>query len=179
MTSDDALQSESVTRAAIAHHDFEALHPFIHGNGRAGRLLLNLMLLQDGYPLALVLRGWHARSMHALHAAYFGEYLPLTDFIGLAVERALDLSLVASTESTVHLLPLHELAHKCSVGVDYLGQFPRKGKIEVTKRGQYWYTTRTAVQDYLTEAEFQLLGLLRIGDQRRYVCLVDDSIRER
>ncbi len=40
LTSNDALRYEPVTCAAIAHHDFETIHPFTDGNGRVGRLLL-------------------------------------------------------------------------------------------------------------------------------------------
>jgi Fic family protein len=35
--------------AALFHLDFEGVHPFIDGNGRTGRLILNLMLMQNGY----------------------------------------------------------------------------------------------------------------------------------
>ncbi len=158
LRSDDALGYEPVTRAAIAHHDFEAIHPFSDGNGRVGRLLLTLMLMQDGYPPALVLREWRTRYIQALSAAHFGDYVPLIDLVGLAVERALDLYLEACVESTAHLLPLQNLAREFSLSVDYLGQLARKGKVEATKRGQYWYTTREAIQHYLADVEVQPRG---------------------
>ncbi len=37
-------------RAAIAHAQFEAIHPFLDGNGRTGRLLLPLMFKSEGMP---------------------------------------------------------------------------------------------------------------------------------
>lgn len=39
-----------VTRMAKFHIEFEAIHPFIDGNGRCGRLLINLELMKLGYP---------------------------------------------------------------------------------------------------------------------------------
>ena len=43
-----------VMAAARAHLDFVFIHPFIDGNGRVARLLLNLLLLQKGYNMALI-----------------------------------------------------------------------------------------------------------------------------
>ena len=40
--------------AAMLHLKFVSIHPFIDGNGRVSRLLMNLALIQDGYMLALI-----------------------------------------------------------------------------------------------------------------------------
>ncbi|MBM3198462.1 MAG: Fic family protein, partial [Chlamydiae bacterium] len=40
--------------AALCHKEFVFIHPFIDGNGRVARLLMNLILLQEGYSVAVI-----------------------------------------------------------------------------------------------------------------------------
>lgn len=47
---DDMYEVPIVIRMAIAHAQFETIHPFVDGNGRVGRILLPLMLAAEGYP---------------------------------------------------------------------------------------------------------------------------------
>jgi len=43
-----------IKAAALAHKECVFIHPFIDGNGRTARLLMNLLLLQEGYTIAII-----------------------------------------------------------------------------------------------------------------------------
>jgi len=70
-----------VEYAAVIHKELVMIHPFIDGNGRAGRLLMNLALLQAGYPIAVippVLRREYLNSLNLIHQ---GKEKPFINFI--------------------------------------------------------------------------------------------------
>ncbi len=43
-----------IAHAAVSHSDFDAIHPFVDGNGRVGRLLANWMLIREGHPPVII-----------------------------------------------------------------------------------------------------------------------------
>lgn len=51
---DDQGPGHLMERLAATHARFERIHPFLDGNGRTGRPLLNLMLARLGYPPAII-----------------------------------------------------------------------------------------------------------------------------
>jgi fido (protein-threonine AMPylation protein) len=63
---DAAPHYDPIVAATIAHHGFEAVHPFEDGNGRVGRLLLNVLLMRAGYAPALLLRDWRVSYLGGL-----------------------------------------------------------------------------------------------------------------
>lgn len=69
-TADNRKTVHPVIAAAMAHKNFVFIHPYIDGNGRVARLIMNLMLLQHGYTIALippVLRVDYISSLELAH----------------------------------------------------------------------------------------------------------------
>lgn len=74
--------NHTVKAAALAHKEFVFIHPFVDGNGRVARLLMNLILLQGGYNIAIippVLRSQYIQSLENAHTDN-------TDFVNLVAQ---------------------------------------------------------------------------------------------
>lgn len=142
-----------LVRAAVAHHGFEAVHPFVDGNGRVGRLLLNFILMQEGFPPATLQREWRGEYLAALSQADHGNYRALANLIGKAVEIGLDHYLAACIEVQEDpYTSLAELAPLVGMDANYLTLLIRKKRLHAIKRQQRWYTTLEEVQRYQADA---------------------------
>ncbi len=72
-----------VLLAAEAHYRFVSIHPFIDGNGRTARLLMNLILIQNGYTPAVIKMADRKKYIEAIEAAREKE---MTDFYNLILD---------------------------------------------------------------------------------------------
>ncbi|HUM70499.1 MAG TPA: Fic family protein, partial [Chloroflexota bacterium] len=137
------------------HHRLVAIHPFLDGNGRTARLILNLILLRAGYPPAIITRVNRRQYYRVLAQADRGKTAPLVNFVGRAVERSLTLYLEACTPQSAptpvddEWLPLREVAKLTPYSQEYLSLLARTGKLEAIKHGRNWVTTRQALETYL------------------------------
>jgi fido (protein-threonine AMPylation protein) len=97
-----------IERASWLHYTFVQIHPFLDGNGRVGRLLLNAVLVQHGYPLTCIQPGIRDLYFHSLRvvkiiralrasgaeprAAQINEFGLLQRIVAEAALRSLDIA---------------------------------------------------------------------------------------
>jgi Fic family protein len=83
-----AAVSDAMSRFAALHCEFERIHPFRDGNGRAGRLVLNLLLLRYGLPTVTICAHTRDDYYRALTIADDGDPVPLGDVLVAAFDHA-------------------------------------------------------------------------------------------
>lgn len=85
-----AIHLHPVERGAMLHAIFIGIHPFVDGNGRTSRLILNLELMKEGFPPVIIKVENRLEYYEALDKAHIIE--DYSDFISL-IEKAVDDSL--------------------------------------------------------------------------------------
>ena len=130
-----------VDLAAEAHYRLVTIHPFIDGNGRTARLLMNLILMCNGYPPAIIRKSERGKYLDTLEKAQTGgsrdDYLQL---IYRAVDRSLDIYLEAMTgdgdfvaEPDDSLLRIGKLAKQTGENVSTLRFWLSSGLLDVSE----------------------------------------------
>ena len=133
---------------AKAHRDFEAIHPFLDGNGRAGRLVLNLILVRMGYPPAIIFKGERKKYLRALRRADSGEYGALGELIARAILDNLYKFVVPAIAGPARLIPLAALAND-EFNATALRAAANRGALQATKGSDgQWRSSRQWVNEY-------------------------------
>lgn len=138
--------------ASLFHHRLVHIHPFLDGNGRTARLMMNVLLMQEGYPLAIILKNDRNRYYRVLEIADSGKYKELVRFIATSVMRSLEIYLKTLTpfsKKREKFISLAEASKYTSYSAKYLNLLMRNGKLEGHKEGRNWLTTKEALRRYI------------------------------
>ncbi|MFD4432021.1 Fic family protein [Nocardia sp. NPDC058497] len=136
-------------RLAEIHCEFERIHPFLDGNGRTGRLVLNLVLVRLGFPPAIIFKRDRAKYLQALQRADRGDYGLLAELIARSVIDNLHRFVVPGIAGPRRLVPLQSLADD-DVSYNALRQAALRGRLDAHQGSDgMWRSTKAAVEAYL------------------------------
>lgn len=105
LNSDEALKLHPIEYAALAHYKLVIIHPFYDGNGRTSRLLMNLILMQAGFPAVTIRVEDRLRYYETLNTANNGDVRPFIRFIAECAETMLDQFLYSTVENPKEHFP--------------------------------------------------------------------------
>ena len=142
--------------AALLHHKLANIHPFWDGNGRVSRLVMNILILEAGYPLGVILKNDRKRYYRVLAEADKGDFRPICEFIAQSVLRSLNIylkMLKPSKSENKKFISLVELASDSTYSATYLRKLATKGKLEAFKEGRNWLSSKEALKNYVNSID--------------------------
>lgn len=129
------------------HCEFEHIHPFIDGNGRTGRLVLNLVLVRLGWPPAIIFKNQRTRYLNALDRADQGDYSALAELLSRSVVDNLH-RLIPNIAGPARYVPLQALMDD-DLTLTALKQAAARGRLEAIRGSDgQWRSSRAAVEQY-------------------------------
>jgi Fic family protein len=144
----DIDQASLIERLAALHGRFEQVHPFLDGNGRTGRLVLNLLLVRLGYPPAIVYKADRPRYLSALRRCDAGDPSSLGELLARAVLDNLYRFVIPALAGADRLVPLQALAAP-DLSANALRVAATRGRLKATKGADgAWRSSKAWVAEY-------------------------------
>jgi Fic family protein len=149
----DPLGLSPLVMATLFHHRLVWIHPFFDGNGRTVRLAMNLLLMREGFPPAIILMNDRKKYYDALNQANNGSYTKLLLLVCQAMERSLNIFLNSCSQGREDYVPITQLVKEQELpyGSEYISLLARRGQIDAHKEGRDWLTTGAAVRSYVAQ----------------------------
>lgn len=133
---------------AEVHNAFERIHPFIDGNGRTGRLVLNLILVRLGYPPVVILKEQRQEYLRAMQQADAGDCGHLGEILARAMIDNLNRFIIPNVAGPAKLVPLAALVDD-ELSLVALRAAARRGRLDAYQRSDgQWLSSRKAVNAY-------------------------------
>jgi Fic family protein len=153
-------ETHPVRVAAEAHFKFVSIHPFVDGNGRTARLLMNLILIMHDYPIAVIRNEDRVEYLASFGIARKQNNMqPFYDLVETAVEGSLDTYINArqgksimrnlnSSSNNQKLLKIGELAKETSETLHTIRHWIEKGLLEAAEhtKANYQLFDRSMVE---------------------------------
>ncbi len=147
-TKRDVEGEDPLLLGASMHFEFESIHPFSDGNGRVGRLLLNLHFLKHNWPPVHILPPDRDRYLECLVRGHGGDLGDFEDLLRTCMGRSLlDLLDQVGTRED-ELKPLRTLARGSPYSAKYLGLRAFQEELPALKLAGDWRSSERALGLY-------------------------------
>lgn len=139
---EEALASvEGILTAAVTHTWFVYIHPFIDGNGRTARLLMNLILMRYGFPIAIISKEDRLRYYDSLEESQASDLTSFLILLAECIEESLEEYTYAAKEHREQAEWAQSIAQK----------FTEAEKIRLQNEYEIWRNAMELLKSYLRQ----------------------------
>lgn len=147
---------DAILLAAAAHTWFVRIHPFVDGNGRTARILMNLLLMRHGYPIAVLTKDDRERYYDALEHSQSSDLTPFVSLLVESVRESLEEYERAVADQTVQL----------EWAAALMSKFTEPQRVEASNYYELWKASMELFRSYVRQSadliNEQAIGLVRV-----------------